>query len=102
MNLGKVTESKLCRFSKRATLIFRKILINKNENMPVNFSEAKIEKHQWKNFYSFNIFTQNIHCGYTPWREGSNEYLQCMLLIKNKKTRYTPANPSVSIRNWGG
>ena len=27
-------------------------------------------------------------------RCGSNEYPQCMFWVKNKKIRYTPANPS--------
>ena len=36
---------------------------------------------------------------HTLWvhRGGSNEYPQCMFWIKNKKIRYTPANPSFSI-----
>ena len=44
----------------------------------------------------FLIFAQNINCGYTlepPRRGGSNEYLQSMFRSKNKKNRYTPANP---------
>ena len=48
-------------------------------------------------FTNFHIFAQNIDCGYTlePPRGGSsNEYPQSMFWIKkNKKTRYTPANP---------
>ena len=40
-----------------------------------------------------------LHCGYTlePLSGGSKEYPQCMFWIKNKKIRYTPANPSFSI-----
>ena len=30
-------------------------------------------------------------------RGGSNEYPQCMFWVKNKKIRYTPANPSFAI-----
>ena len=48
----------------------------------------------------FNIFAQTILCGYTlepPHRGSSNEYPQCMFWIKNKKIRYTLANPSSSI-----
>ena len=49
-------------------------------------------------FYKFFlIFAQNIDCGYTlepPRRGGSNEYPQSMFYRKNKKNRYTPANPS--------
>ena len=44
----------------------------------------------------FLIFAQNINCGYTlepPRRGGSNEYLQSMFWSKNKKNRYTLANP---------
>ena len=46
------------------------------------------------------IFAQNIDCGY--WLEpsrggGSNEYTQSMFWSKNKKNRYTLANPSFAI-----
>ena len=47
-------------------------------------------------FLFFLIFAQNIDCGYTlepHWRGGSNEYPQSMFWSKNKKIRYTPANP---------
>ena len=43
----------------------------------------------------FLIFAQNIDCGYTLG--GSNEYPQSMFWSKNKKNRYTPANPSFAI-----
>ena len=39
------------------------------------------QKFHWKNFDIFNIFAQNIDCGYTlewPRRGGSNEYPQSM------------------------
>ena len=42
----------------------------------------------WKNFDIFDMFAQNIDCGYTlepPRRGGSNEYPQSMFWIKNKK-----------------
>ena len=42
------------------------------------------------------MFALNIDCGYTlepPRRGGSNEYPQSLFLSKNKKNRYTPANP---------
>ena len=48
----------------------------------------------------FNIFVQNIDREYTlepPRWGGSNEYPQSMFWIKNKKNRFTPANPSFSI-----
>ena len=48
-------------------------------------------------FFIFLIFAQNIDCGYTlelPRQGGSNEYPQSMFWNKNKKKRYTPANPS--------
>ena len=63
------------------------------------FSALKIENFIGK-ILNFNIAAQNIHCGYTlelPRRGGSNEYPQCMFWIKNKKIRYSPANPSFSI-----
>ena len=40
------------------------------------------------NFDIFNMFAQNIDCGYTlepPRQGGSNEYPQSMSWIKNKK-----------------
>ena len=57
----------------------------------------KTEKNQLKDF---DIFAQNIDCGYTlepPHRGGSNEYPQFMFWSKNMKNRYTPANLSFSI-----
>ena len=47
----------------------------------------------WKNFDSFNTFSQNIHCVHMlapPQCGVSNEYPQCMFWIKIKKFRYTP------------
>ena len=64
--------------------------------LPVKKNENSIRK---KNDI-FNIFAQNIDCGYTlepPRRGGSNEYPQSMFWSKNKKNRYTPANPSFCI-----
>ena len=52
----------------------------------------------------FLIFAQNIDCGYTlepPRRGGSNEYPQSMFWSKNKKKRFTPANPSFAIKKVG-
>ena len=51
-------------------------------------------------FDVFLIVAQNIDCGYTlepPRRGGSNEYSKSMFWSKNKKYRYTPANPSFTI-----
>ena len=64
------------------------------------FSAVKIENFIRKNVDIFLIFAQNIDCGYTlepPRRGGSNEYPQSMFWSKNKKNRYTPANPSFAI-----
>ena len=52
----------------------------------------------------FNIFAQNIDCGYTlepPLRGGSNEYPQSMFWSKNKKNRYTPENPQFFVYKSG-
>ena len=73
---------------KHAHVIYRKFFGFKNEN----FHRKKID--------IFLIFAQNIDCGYTlepPRRGGSNKYPQTMFWSKNKKNRYTPANPSFSI-----
>ena len=76
-----------------------------------------MENFQQKNFDIFLIFAQNIDCGYmlepprrggsnmyppnrlaeAVRRGGSNEYPQPMFWSKNKKNRYTPANPSFTI-----
>ena len=53
------------------------------------FSCKKLKFHQ-NNHDIFFTFAQNIHCGYTlepPCRDRSNEYQQCMFLIKNKKKK---------------
>ena len=58
-----------------------------------------------KNFISkilifFLFLLKTLDCGYTlepPHRGGSNEYPQSMFWSKNKKNRYTPANPSFTI-----
>ena len=65
-----------------------------------DFCLLKILKTLSENFDIFLIFAQNIDCGYTlepPRRGGSNEYPQSMFWSKNKKNRYTPANPSFTI-----
>ena len=53
----------------------------------------------------FLISAQNIDRGYTlepPRRGGSNEYPQSMFWSKNKKNRYTPANPSFTKVGFTG
>ena len=58
--------------------------------MPMQYTEIfLIENFQLKNFAIFLIFAQNIDCGYT--------YPQSMFWSKNKKNRYTPANPGFTI-----
>ena len=50
-------------------------------------------------FVIFDIFAQNIDCGYTlepPRLGGSNVYQQSMFWIKNKNNIYTPMNPSLT------
>ena len=59
-----------------------------------------MEIFQLKKFDIFLIFAQIIDSGYTlepPRRGGSNEYPQSMFWSKNKKNRYTPANPIFTI-----
>ena len=72
------------------------------------FKVVKNEIFHQKNLDIFLIFAQNIDCGSTlepplepPRRGGSNEYPQSMFWSKNKKNRYTPANPSFTISKWG-
>ena len=69
------------------------------------FSQAKTENFIGKNLDVFNIFAQNIDCGYMlepprlepPQRGGSNENPQSMFWNKNKKNRYTTPYPSFAI-----
>ena len=77
------------------------VIVQHYENLSMqyteNFFSLTNRKFHWKTFDGFNILAQNIHGGYTlepPRRGDSNEYSQCMFWIKNKKIRYTPANPS--------
>ena len=78
--------------------------VNHYENLPmqytVSFKAVKNENFQQKKFDIFNILAQNIDCVYTlepPRQGGSNKYPQSMFWSKNKKIRYTPANPSFTI-----
>ena len=57
-----------------------------------------------KHFPYFCSKQFNIDYGYTlePTCQGSaNEYPQSMFWIKNKKIRYTPVNPSFTLKKWG-
>ena len=70
------------------------------ENLPMQYTENFFSSKNYNNFDIFLIFAPNIDCGYKlepPRRGGSNEYPQSMFWSKNKKNRYTPANPSFSI-----
>ena len=69
-------------------------------NIQGRLSVIKIENFYWKNCDCFNIFTQNIDCGYMlelPRGGGSNKYSQSMFWSKNKKNGYTPIYPSFAI-----
>ena len=59
------------------------------------FSEVKIEYFIGKILIILilSLKTYNV----CTCRGGSNEYLQCIFWIKNKKIRYASANPSFSI-----
>ena len=64
------------------------------------FFQKQNMKNSLENFDIFPIFAQNIDCGYMlepPRGGGSNEYPQSMFWSKNRKNRYTPANPSFAI-----
>ena len=61
------------------------------------FSDEEIKHFIEKKNDIFNIYAQNIDCGYTlepPRQGGSNECPQSMFWIKNKKNRNTHVNPS--------
>ena len=58
-----------------------------------HYHNRKFDKFHQKIIDIFNIFAQNIDCGYMlepPHRGGSNEYPQSMFWTKNKKNRCTP------------
>ena len=68
------------------------------------FKVVKMKNFSRKLLMFFLIFAQNIGYGYTlkpPRRSDSNEYPQSMFWSKNKKNRYTPANPSFTMYKWG-
>ena len=81
-----------------------KLVVFHHENMPMQYTEifkvVEMKIFQQKSFDIFLIFAQNIDCGYKlepPRRGGSNEYPQSMFWSKNKKIKYTPANPIFAI-----
>ena len=60
----------------------------------------KIENFVGKFFICFLFLLQNIDCGYSlepPRRGDSNEYPQSLFWSKNKKNKYTPVYPSLTI-----
>ena len=66
-----------------------------------DFLAVKIENLNRNVLIFFLILAPDKDCGYTlepPRRGGSNGYPQCMFCSKNKKNRYTPANPRFSIK----
>ena len=70
------------------------------ENTPIQiyrkFHLQKLKIFRKKNSDIFHISSQNIDCGYSlepPRRGGSNEYLQSIVLSKNKKNNIYPCKP---------
>ena len=54
-----------------------------------------------KNSGSFHISAQNIDCGYSLERGGSNEYPHSMFLSSNKKNNVYPCKPQFYyIKVW--
>ena len=52
----------------------------------------------------FHISALNIDCGYSlelSRRGGSNEYLQSMVLDRNKKNSIYPCKPQFYLKKWG-
>ena len=56
-------------------------------------SSAKTAYFSNKNSDNFHISVQNIDCGYSLDRGGSNEYPQSMFLSRNKKINVYPCKP---------
>ena len=70
----------------------------------LNISPPKTESFQIKNSYNFQIYAQNIDCGYPlepPRRGGSNEYPQSMVLSRNKRNNVYPCKPQFYYINVG-
>ena len=68
---------------------------NKHSNI-LKILQPKKENFQIKTFDIFLISSQNIDCEYSlkpPQRGGSNEYLQSMILSRNKKNNVYPCKP---------
>ena len=68
-----------------------------------NFTTKK-GKFSDKNCDIFHISSLNIDCGYPlepPRRGGSNEYLQYMLLSKNKQNNVFPCKPQFLLYKSG-
>ena len=62
-----------------------------------NFTTKKNENFQIKKSDIFHISTQNIGCGYSLERGGSNEYPQSMFLSRNMKNNVYPCKPPVLL-----
>ena len=62
---------------------------------------VKNENFQWKFLDILLIFIDCVNTLEPPRRDGSNEYPQSMFWNKNKKNRYTPANPSFFLYKIG-
>ena len=62
----------------------------------LNITPPKTESFQIKNSDNFQIYAQNMDCGYPlepPRRGGSNEYPQSMVLSRNKRNNVYPCKP---------
>ena len=82
--LGFLAHQGVCSLRKQAYSNILKFLQSKNENF------------QRRMLIFFLISAQNILCGYSlepPRWGGSNEYLQFMLLSRNKKNNVYPCKP---------
>ena len=68
------------------------------------FYHQNNENFQIKNSDIFQIFAQNIDCGYSlepPRRGGSNEYPQAIFLTGNKKNNVYPCKPQFFYKKVG-
>ena len=66
--------------------------------------QSQTESFQAKKSGIFHICAQNIYSEYSlepPHRGGSNEYLQSMILCRNKKNNVNPCKPQFHYTKVG-
>ena len=74
-----------------------RLLVTLRKHAHAIYRDFLLKNFSRKSVIFFLFLLQNIDCNLCSRRGGSNEYPQSMFWSKNKKNRYTPANPSFGI-----